>query len=103
MKPHDIRREQDRRLGELMAIARQRFLDAGGDPRHPPSGLKGDDYMLEVDEKHKMLTPQELGDLASYVKIIREKMRHNPDAPLNSVSHEIGLMYGMMDNLKQYE
>lgn len=65
--------------------------------------LKGDDYMLEVDEKHKMLTPQELGDLASYVKIIREKMRHNPDAPLNSVSHEIGLMYGMMDNLKQYE
>ena len=54
-KPHDIRREQDRRLGELMAIARQRFIDAGGDPRHPPSGLKGDDYMTDA-ERQEALT-----------------------------------------------
>ncbi len=46
-KPQEIGRESDRRLGELIAIARQRFLDAGGDIRHPPSGLKGDDCMTD--------------------------------------------------------
>ena len=38
-----------------MAIARQRFLDAGGDPRHPPSGIKSDDYMTEA-ERQEALT-----------------------------------------------
>ncbi|MEG4987436.1 hypothetical protein QUB08_16950 [Microcoleus sp. BR0-C5] len=57
-KPHDIIREQDRRLGELMAIlfegfanARQRFLEPGGDPRQPASGLKGDDYMTDAERQ----------------------------------------------------
>jgi hypothetical protein len=34
-----------------MAIARQRFLDAGGEPRHPPSGLKGDDCMTDAERQ----------------------------------------------------
>lgn len=32
MKPEPIKIQQDRRIGELFAIARQRYLDAGGDP-----------------------------------------------------------------------
>ncbi|WP_445248533.1 hypothetical protein [Microcoleus sp. OTE_8_concoct_300] len=59
-KPQDIVREQDRRLGELMAIARQRFLDAGGDPRHPPSGLKGDDYMTEAERQEALASARSL-------------------------------------------
>ncbi|WP_223300824.1 hypothetical protein [Oscillatoria nigro-viridis] len=50
-KPHDIIREPDRRLGELMAIARQRFLEPGGDPRQPASGLKDDDYMTDEERQ----------------------------------------------------
>ena len=65
--------------------------------------LKGDDYMLEINETSKTLTLQQQEDLASYVKIIRGKLRQDPDAPLSSASYEIELMYGIMDNLKQYE
>jgi len=61
--------------------------------------LKGDDYMLETNEISKTLTLQQQRDLASYVKIIRGKLRQNPDAPLSSASYEIELMYGIMDNL----
>jgi hypothetical protein len=34
-----------------MAIARQRFLEPGGDPRQPASGLKGDDYMTDEERQ----------------------------------------------------
>ncbi len=73
-KPHDIIREQDRRLGELMAIARQRFLDAGGDPRHPPSGLKGDDYMTDAERQEALTIARSLFN-DEYIKTYLEKKR----------------------------
>ncbi|HBK97396.1 MAG TPA: hypothetical protein DD001_08670 [Microcoleaceae bacterium UBA10368] len=76
MKPHDIRREQDRRLGELMAIARQRFLDAGGDPRHPPSGLKGDDYMTDAERQEALTIARSLFN-DQYIKTYLENKRQN--------------------------
>ena len=75
-KPHDIRREQDRRLGELMAIARQRFLDAGGDPRHPPSGLKGDDYMTDAERQEALTIARSLFN-DQYIKTYLENKRQN--------------------------
>ncbi|MEG3848494.1 hypothetical protein QT971_14130 [Microcoleus sp. herbarium19] len=75
-KPHDIRREQDRRLGELMAIARQRFLDAGGDPRHPPSGLKGDDYMTDAERQEALTIARSLFN-DEYIKTYLENKRQN--------------------------
>ena len=83
-KPHDIRREQDRRLGELMAIARQRFLDAGGDPRHPPSGLKGDDYMTEVERQEALAIARSLFN-DEYIKTyLQNKRQNNLQLPINS-------------------
>jgi hypothetical protein len=83
-KPHDIRREQDRRLGELMAIARQRFLDAGGDPRHPPSGIKGDDYMTD-EERQEALTIARSIFNDEYIKTYLEKKRQkNLQPQINS-------------------
>lgn len=75
-KPHDIRRQQDRRLGELMAIARQRFLDAGGDPRHPPSGLKGDDYMTDAEREEALTIARSLFN-DQYIKTYLENKRQN--------------------------
>ncbi|MBE9210083.1 hypothetical protein IQ244_27025 [Nostoc sp. LEGE 06077] len=46
--------QQVQRILELFAIARQRFLDAGGNPQSTPSGLKGDDYMTD-EERQKAL------------------------------------------------
>ncbi|MFM9264798.1 hypothetical protein [Tychonema sp. BBK16] len=75
-KPHDIRRQQDRRLGELMAIARQRFLDAGGDPRHPPSGLKGDDYMTDAERQEALTIARSLFN-DEYIKTYLNNKRQN--------------------------
>jgi hypothetical protein len=79
-KPHDIRREQDRRLGELMAIARQRFLDAGGDPRHPPSGLKGDDYMTDAERQEALTIARSLFN-DKYIKSYLKNKRQNSLQP----------------------
>ncbi|MEG4805900.1 hypothetical protein QUA82_17350 [Microcoleus sp. F8-D3] len=82
-KPHDIRREQDRRLGELMAIARQRFLDAGGDPRHPPSGLKGDDYMTDAERQEALTIARSLFN-DEYIKTYLKNKRQNNLQPQNN-------------------
>ncbi|MEG4589201.1 hypothetical protein QUA54_28885 [Microcoleus sp. MOSTC5] len=83
-KPHDIIREQDRRLGELMAIARQRFLDAGGDPRHPPSGLKGDDYMTDEERQEALTIARSLFN-DEYIKTyLQNKRQNNLQPQINS-------------------
>jgi hypothetical protein len=82
-KPHDIRREKDRRLGELMAIARQRFLDAGGDPRHPPSGIKGDDYMTDEERQEALTIARSLFN-DEYIKTYLEKKRQHNLQPLSN-------------------
>ncbi len=83
-KPHDIRREQDRRLGELMAIARQRFLDAGGDPRHPPSGLKGDDYMTDAERQEALTIARSLFNDQYIKNYLKNKRQNNLQAQINS-------------------
>ncbi|MEG3982921.1 hypothetical protein QUA08_19325 [Microcoleus sp. T3B2] len=82
-KPHDIRRQQDRRLGELMAIARQRFLDAGGDPRHPPSGIKGDDYMTDAERQEALTIARSLFN-DEYIKSYLKNKRQNNLQPQNN-------------------
>ena len=83
-KPHDIRRQQDRRLGELMAIARQRFLDAGGDPRHSPSGIKGDDYMTDAERQEALTIARSLFN-DQYIKTyLKNKRQNNLQPQINS-------------------
>ena len=50
-EPTELEKKQSARLQELTAIARQRYLDAGGDPRRCPSGRKGDDYMTDEERQ----------------------------------------------------
>lgn len=59
-----------------MAIARQRFLDAGGDPQHPPSGLKGDDYMTDAEREEALTIARSLFN-DQYIKTYLENKRQN--------------------------
>ncbi|MDZ8224603.1 MULTISPECIES: hypothetical protein [unclassified Nostoc] len=54
-QPNAIRQQQAQRILELFAIARQRYLDAGGNPRHTPRGLKGDDYMTDEERQEALV------------------------------------------------
>jgi hypothetical protein len=90
-KPHDIRREQDRRLGELMAIlfegfanARQRFLDAGGDPRHPPSGMKGDDYMTDAERQEALTIARSIFNDEYIKSYLKNKRQNNLQLQINA-------------------
>ncbi len=46
-EPTELKKQQYQRMIELSDLARQRYLDAGGDPRRCPSGRKGDDYLTD--------------------------------------------------------
>ena len=59
-----------------MAIARQRFLDAGGDPRHPPSGVKGDDYMTDEERQEALTIARSLFN-DEYIKSYLENKRQS--------------------------
>lgn len=51
----ELQKKQEARLQELINIAKQRYLDAGGDPKRCPSGRKGDDYMTDEERAEAML------------------------------------------------
>lgn len=62
----ELKKQQYERIKELFVLSRQRFLDAGGDPRKRPSGRKGDDYLTDEEREEFFAITRELGK----VKII---------------------------------
>jgi hypothetical protein len=57
---HTIKHQQAQRILELFAIARQRYLDAGGDSRCTPRGLKGDDYMTDEERQEALVLGRQI-------------------------------------------
>jgi hypothetical protein len=55
IKLTELQKKQEARLQELINIAKQRYLDAGGDPKRCPTGRKGDDYMTDEEREEAML------------------------------------------------
>ena len=53
-EPTELEKQQYERLGEIAALGRQRYLDAGGDPRSCPNGVNNDDY-LTPEERQELL------------------------------------------------
>jgi hypothetical protein len=51
----EFKKQQYQRMIVLSDLARQRYLDAGGDPQKCPQGLKNDDYLTE-EERREFLT-----------------------------------------------
>ena len=57
-----IKQLQARRLRGLFEVARQRYLDAGGDPQRTPSGRKGDDYMTDTERQEALELTRQIFD-----------------------------------------
>ncbi|MEH2386263.1 MAG: hypothetical protein V7K14_10890 [Nostoc sp.] len=55
-----IKQQRSQRILELFAIARQRYLDAGGNPRRTPTGLKGDDYMTDEERQEALVLGRQI-------------------------------------------
>ena len=53
-EPTELEKQQYARLQELTALARQRYLEAGGDPTRCPSGVQGDDYMTDAERQESI-------------------------------------------------
>lgn len=49
------RQQQDARLAEIVALGRQRYLSAGGDSRSCPSGMHGDDYLIDEERQEALV------------------------------------------------
>ena len=47
-QPTEVEKQQCARLHEILLIGRQRYLEAGGDPRRCPSGRNGDGCDLKL-------------------------------------------------------
>ena len=45
-----LKKQQYQRLNEIFAIARQRYLDDGGDPQQSSGSHKGKDYLTEEEK-----------------------------------------------------
>jgi hypothetical protein len=75
-KPDRLKQQQARRMLELFAIARKRYLDAGGDPRRTPSGRKGDDYMTEQERQEALELGRQVFDYG-YINSYLETKRQN--------------------------
>lgn len=62
----ELEKHQDARLAEIAALGRQRYLDAGGDPRCCPSGRHGDDYLTDEEREEALMLIRKLAGI--YVK-----------------------------------
>ncbi|MBW4623117.1 MAG: hypothetical protein KME17_27635 [Cyanosarcina radialis HA8281-LM2] len=47
----ELKKQQYQRLNEIFAIARQRYLDDGGDPQQSSGSHKGKDYLTEQEKQ----------------------------------------------------
>lgn len=61
-----VQKQKYERFKELFAIGKQRYLDAGGDPRRSSGSLHGNDYLTDEERKELITLGRELGG----VKII---------------------------------
>jgi hypothetical protein len=50
-EPTELEKQQYQRLIELSDMARQRYLNAGGDPRRSAGSLHGNDYLTDEERK----------------------------------------------------
>jgi hypothetical protein len=79
---NDLRKQKYERFKELFEIARQRYLDAGGDPKHSSGTLHKNDYLTDEER-------QELFKLGSEL---------SGDRIVGGYIHSQGRMWKLPDN-----
>lgn len=64
--PTELKKKQYQRLTEIFDMARQRYLDAGGDPNQSSGSLHGGDYLTKEEKQEiRYLGDQVFGSVSS--------------------------------------
>lgn len=50
-EPTELEKKQYQRLREIFTTGRQRYLNAGGNPRRSAGSLNGQDYLTDAEKK----------------------------------------------------
>lgn len=79
-QPNSLKQQQAHRMLELLAIARQRYLEAGGDPLTIPSGRKDDDYMTDQERQEALALGRQIFD-EEYTNNFLMQRRNTQTAP----------------------
>ena len=66
IQPNELRKQKYERFKELFALSRQRYLDAGGDPRRSSGSLHNNVYLTDQELKELFELGRELSGF--YVK-----------------------------------
>ncbi len=67
--PQNNKKQQYQRLQEIFNLARQRYLDDGGDPHHSGGGVSGKDYLTDAEkEEIRSLGNQVFGETNSLIQ-----------------------------------
>ncbi len=65
-KPKNLKQEQYHRLQEIFNLARQRYLNDGGNPHHSGGGISGKDYLTDSEKQEiRFLGNQVFGETTS--------------------------------------
>lgn len=59
-EPTELEKKQYQRLREIFATGRQRYLNAGGNPRLSAGSLNGQDYLTEAEKKEILKLGQQV-------------------------------------------
>ncbi|HCF28213.1 MAG TPA: hypothetical protein DEV81_13655 [Cyanobacteria bacterium UBA11049] len=59
----ELQKQQDARLAEILALGRQHYLKAGGDPRRCPSGRYGNDSLTDEERKEALMLGRKLAGI----------------------------------------
>lgn len=59
----ELQKQQDVRLAQIMALGRQRYLEAGGDPGRCPSGRNSNDYLTDEERQEAFLLMRKLAGI----------------------------------------
>ena len=60
---NELKKQQYERFKELFALARQRYLDAGGDPQRSNGSLHNNEYLTEQERKELSILGRKLSEI----------------------------------------
>lgn len=64
MRETEVQKHEYERLAEITALGRQRYLEAGGDPRRCPTGRNGDDYLTDEERIEALILIRQLAGIS---------------------------------------
>lgn len=82
---NELKKQKYERFKELFALARQRYLDAGGDPQRSNGSLHNNDYLTDEERKELSVLGRQLSGIRiidGYVHCQGKSWKLPEDSPL---------------------